>query len=174
MKTLISHLQTRFENNMHRHPQIQWHDIEAKIIANENLQKTVQWMEETGGEPDVTLFEDKLVFTDFSKESPIKRRSICYDEKARLKRKKNRPEASIESLIQDNGAQILNEKQYRSIQKLEAIDEKSSSWILTPQDLRALGAALFCERRYNRVFVFHNSAQSYYASRAVRVYIEII
>lgn len=172
-KNLLNILKQRFFHNMHRHPNLNWDDISLIFEKDPALYQSVLWMEETGGEPDITYLNGICVYVDFSKESPIGRRSLCYDEKALEKRKRNKPSGSIESLLTHSQTNLLNEKQYRLLQEIEPLDLKTSSWIHTPERIRNLGGALFCERRYDTCFVFHNGADAYYASRGFRVYLPI-
>lgn len=152
---LIVILKTRFKENMHRHPTIEWEKVEEKILNQPDKLQSLLAMEETGGEPDVV--GDTLVFIDCSAESPKGRRSYCYDREALNKRNKNQPENDV-----------ITEAEYRNLQSLEAFDLKTSSWIKTPIKIRELNGALFCDRRYDTVFVYHNGAESYYASRGFR------
>lgn len=168
---LLQALQARFEQNMHRHSGIAWADVQAKLEENHNALRSLQEMETTGGEPDV-IDEGKdsghFLFCDCSPESPSGRRSTCYDEEARVSRKQHRPEASAVEMAAEMGIELLTEERYRKLQALGEFDTKTSSWIETPSDVRALGGALFCDRRYGRVFIYHNGAQSYYAARGFR------
>ncbi|HHT37039.1 MAG: DUF4256 domain-containing protein [Candidatus Wallacebacter cryptica] len=171
MTELLSILKDRFEKHMERHTGIKWEEVEAKLKASREILQSLKEMERTGGEPDVVEFKDKpgeILFVDCSPESPIGRRSLCYDQKARLSRKKNPPEGSALELAAAMGIEILTEEQYRYLQTLGAFDLKTSSWIKTPEKIRKLGGALFCDRRYDTVFVFHNEADSYYSSRGFR------
>lgn len=163
---LMDILKERFEKNMPRHKNVKFDDIKEKL--NKVIDK-IAWMEETGGEPDIIEFDDgRIALFDFSKESPIARRSYCYDEDARLKRKNNVPNSSVFAELNKIGLNLIDEKDYRFIQKIEPFDLKTSSWILTPESIRNLKGALFMERRYNEVFLFHNGADSYYGSRGFR------
>lgn len=171
MKTLLSILQTRFEKNMQRHKGVQWPDVQARLEASPAALKSLQDMEDTGGEPDVIGHDaatGRYAFCDCSAESPSGRRSLCYDREALGSRKENRPEGSAVEMAAAMGIDLLTEEQYRELQKLGEFDLKTSSWISTPDDVRSLGGALFCDRRYGRVFVYHNGAQSYYAARGLR------
>lgn len=163
---LIAVLRKRFEENMHRHPTMQWHSVEEKIMSQPSKLRTLLAMEETGGEPDVV--GDTFVFIDCSVESPRKRRSYCYDREALNKRKKNKPKNDMLTVASEMGVELLTEAEYRNLQSFEAFDLKTSSWIKTPSEIRELNGALFCDRRYNKVFVYHNGADSYYASRGFR------
>lgn len=164
-------LKTRFEKNMPRHADITWADVQAKLEGNLDALRSLQKMEATGGEPDV-IGEDKhsgqLIFCDCSPESPAGRRSTCYDAEALEARKEQKPENSAVAMAAEMGIELMTETQYRELQKLGEFDVKTSSWIMTPPDVRALGGALFCDRRYGKVFVYHNGAQSYYAARGFR------
>lgn len=168
---LLVTLQKRFEANMHRHENLTWEYISSLLRDQEQSLQALLWMEQTGGEPDVlsTGDEDIFTFTDFAKETPKERRGVCYDESARLARKKFPPEKSVESYLIQYDIQLLSEQEYRAVQAVEPIDEKTSSWIATPSTIRQLGGALFGDRRYNSVFVYHNGADSYYGSRGFRV-----
>ena len=171
MNELLKTLKNRFESNMHRHEGILWQDVEAKL-DNKKLE-VLQKMEHTGGAPDVLLYESKLYYTDFSKESPVDRRSLCYDEKAWQDRKKFKPESSVEKEAAKLGVMLVDEPMYVYMQGLEDLDTKTSSWLQTPKAFRLLGGALNGEKRYQRTFIYHNGADSYYASRGYRGYIEL-
>jgi hypothetical protein len=166
MKDLLNVLQTRFEKNMHRHKGIDWAEVQAKVDAKKL--KILATMEETGGEPDVVVFGKELFFVDCSAESPDGRRSFCYDNDALKARKENKPKNTATDMAASMGIEILTEEQYRELQKLGEFDLKTSSWVKTPANVRRLGGALFCDRRYNTVFVYHNGAESYYAARGFR------
>ncbi len=162
-------LKARFDAHMQRHPGIIWDVVAARLSAHPDAMQAIQWMEETGGEPDVIRQEDGLyLIADCAAESPAGRRSLCYDDAALQARKKNPPSGSAEGQAQAAGIAMMTEAQYRLLQSTGEYDLKTSSWIFTPQDIRNLGGALFCERRYNTVFVFHNSADSYYGVRGWR------
>jgi hypothetical protein len=170
-EALVQTLKARFEKNMHRHAGLAWADVEAKLKGNPDALRSLQEMEATGGEPDVIGQDRKsghLTFYDFSPESPRGRRSTCYDGEAREARKEHQPESSAVEMAAAMGIDLLTEEQYRELQKLGEFDTKTSSWIRTPPDVRALDGALFCDRRYGKVFVYHNGAQSYYAARGFR------
>jgi hypothetical protein len=170
-EALLQAVKARSQMNMHRHPAVAWADVQAKLERNSDALRSVQEMEATGGEPDVIgAAEDSghLMFCDFSPESPSGRRSTCYDAEARASRKEHKPESSALEMASAMGIELLTEQRYRDLQKLGDFDTKTSSWIQTPPEVRALGGALFCDRRYGRVFVYHNGAQSYYASRGFR------
>jgi hypothetical protein len=168
---LLRILESRFEKNMHRHAGIAWADVRARLDGDPEASRSLARMEATGGEPDV-LGEPgepgRFLFCDCSPESPSGRRSLCYDAEARASRKEHRPESSAAEMAAEMGIEILREERYRALQELGEFDRKTSSWIDTPADVRALGGALFCDRRYGRVFVYHNGAQSYYAARGFR------
>ena len=175
LEDLILKLKERFEENMDRHPNINWNDIENKLKNDKKLLKTVRAMEETGGEVDVLdsdIFAG-LVFLDFAIESPKGRRSICYDKEARINRKKHPPKSSAIEEATKMGVNILNEEEYYALQEIWDFDLKSSSWIKTDKKIRDLSGAIFCEKRYKRTFTFHNGAESYYGSRGFRGYVEI-
>lgn len=170
-EALINTLQKRFENNMHRHENIEWPKVLEKLESNPEKFWSLYQMERTGGEPDVIGYDehtDTLIFCDCCKETPKGRRSVCYDEEALESRKKNKPENSAMNMAEEMGIELLTEEQYRMLQQLETFDEKTSSWIKTPSDIREKGGALFCDFRYGHVFVYHNGADSYYSSRGFR------
>lgn len=155
------------KERVNRHPNITWESIVTRLDSKK-LEALV-WMEETQGEPDVFVLEDKrVVFMDANKETPLNRRSLCYDEKALIERQKNKPKGSVFGQINDKNLSLLNERLYRYLQSFKEIDTKTSSWLETPTSIRNLGGALFGDRRYNTVFVYHNGADSYYASRGFR------
>lgn len=172
----VSALKDRFEKNVIRHEGLEWADVEARLEAysdknaHEKLWSLYE-MEATGGEPDVVGFDRKTgeyIFFDCSAETPKGRRSICYDGVALASRKEHKPKNSAVDMAAAMGIALLTEEQYRMLQKLGAFDTKTSSWIQTPTEIRSLGGALFCDRRYNHVFVYHNGAESYYAARGFR------
>lgn len=168
---LISILKKRFEKNMSRHKGIDWKDVEAKLKANSNKLWSLNEMEITGGEPDVVAFDKKAneyIFFDCSAESPKDRRSLCYDRAALNSRKEHKPKNSAMDMADEMGITILTEEQYKALQQFGEFDTKTSSWIFTPEPIRKLGGAIFCDRRYNHVFVYHNGAESYYAARGFR------
>ena len=168
---LLQALKARFEKNMHRHSGVAWAEVQAKLKDKPDALRSLQEMEATGGEPDVIGLDKKsghLTFCDCSPESPTGRRSSCYDTEARVSRKEHRPENSAVEMAAAMGIELLTEEQYLALQKLGDFDTKTSNWIKTPPDVRALGGALFCDRRYGKVFVYHNGAQSYYAARGFR------
>jgi len=164
-------LRARFEKNMNRHKKIQWGAVAEKLSAQPEKLWSLQEMEQTGGEPDVIGFDSKAgeyMFCDCSLESPKERRSLCYDKPAHDSRKENKPAGSAMEMAKKIGITLLSEKEYRYLQTLGAFDTKSSSWIETPEHIRKLGGALFADRRYDSVFVYHNGAESYYAARGFR------
>jgi hypothetical protein len=163
-------LKVRFANNMHRHRGIAWSDVQPKLEANPAALRSLGEMESTGGEPDVISQDEegRYTFCDCSAESPAGRRSLCYDREALESRKEHKPENSAVEMAAAIGIDLLTEDGYRELQKLGNFDAKTSSWICTPPDVRELGGALFCDRRYGKVFVYHNGAQSYYAARGFR------
>ena len=168
---LFGTLKTRFDKNLNRHEGLEWANVQARLEAKPQKLWSLYEMEKSGGEPDVVGYDEKsleYIFFDCSQESPIGRRNLCYDREALESRKKLKPENSAMDLAAAMGIDILTEEQYRELQKLGAFDTKTSSWILTPPDIRKLGGALFCDRRYNHIFTYHNSAESYYAVRGFR------
>jgi len=170
-EALLKGLKVRFEKNMHRHRGLEWAKVQAKLEANTEKLWSLHEMERTGGEPDVVGHDQKTgeyIFNDCSAESPKGRRSVCYDREGLESRKEHRPENSAIDLAAAMGIELLTEEQYRALQKLGDFDTKTSSWVKTPADIRKLGGALFCDRRYDHVFVYHNGAQSYYGARAFR------
>ena len=170
-EALLQALQARFEKHMHRHKGIAWAEVRARLERNPAALKSLRDMEATGGEPDV-IGQDAgaglYTFCDCSEESPSGRRSVCYDREALESRKEHRPESSAVEMAAAMGFALLTEEQYRELQKLGEFDAKTSSWVKTPPEVRALGGALFCDRRYGKVFVYHNGAQSYYGARGFR------
>jgi len=168
---LLRTLKARFEKNMNRHKGLEWAKVQAKLEANTEKLWSLNEMESTGGEPDVVGHDkrtDEYIFYDCSVESPKGRRSVCYDREALESRKEHKPEDSAIDMAAAMRVQLLTEEQYRELQKLGNFDTKTSSWITTPADIRKLGGALFCDRRYDTVFVYHNGAESYYAARGFR------
>lgn len=168
---LLNTLQARFEKNMARHAGLEWAKVQARLEAHTGKLQSLNEMELTGGEPDVVGHDTKTgeyIFYDCSAESPKGRRSVCYDHQALEARKEHKPENSAAEMATDMGIELLTEEQYRELQKLGNFDTKTSSWVQTPAAIRGLGGALFCDRRYNHVFVYHNGAESYYAARAFR------
>ena len=168
---LLRTLKARFAKNMNRHKGLEWAKVQAKLEANTEKLWSLHEMERTGGEPDVIGHDKKTgeyIFCDCSAESPKGRRSVCYDREALEARKEHKPEDNVIDMAAAMGIELLAEKQYRELQKLGDFDTKTSSWVKTPPDIRKLGGALFCDRRYDTVFVYHNGAESYYAARAFR------
>jgi Protein of unknown function (DUF4256) len=170
-KDLIKVLKTRFEKNMKRHKDIDWNKVQAKLEAQPEKLWILDEMELSGGEPDVIAYDKKtseFIFVDCSAESPKERRSVCYDHEALNSRKENKPKNSAMNMAEEMGIDILTEEDYRELQTLGEFDLKTSSWIKTPANIRKLKGALFCDRRYDTVFVYHNGAESYYAARGFR------
>jgi len=170
---LISELKYRFEKNMIRHKNLEWAKVQAKLDTGESEEKlwSLNEMERTGGEPDVVGFHDKTgeyIFYDCSAESPKGRRGVCYDREGLESRKEFKPENNALDMAAALGIELLTEEQYLELQKLGNFDTKTSSWVKTPSEIRKLGGALFCDRRYDHVFVYHNGAESYYAARGFR------
>ncbi|MDI3320461.1 DUF4256 domain-containing protein [Pinibacter soli] len=173
---LLKTLKTRFEKNMNCHKGLDWTAVQAKLEAQPDKCWSLQKMEETGGEPDVVAYDKKtneFTFYDCSAESPKGRRSLCYDHQALESRKEHKPEDSAINMAADMGVDILTETQYRELQQLGQFDLKTSSWVSTPADIRKLGGAVFCDRRYNTVFLYHNGAESYYAARGFRCSLKV-
>lgn len=173
---LITTLKTRFEKNTNRHKSIEWKNVEANLKKNSGKLWSLDEMERTGGEPDVVGYDKKsgeYIFYDCSAESPSGRRSLCYDAEALASRKENKPKDSTLNMANTMGIEILTEEQYRELQKLGAFDLKTSSWIKTPDNIRKLGGAIFCDRRYDTVFTYHNGAESYYAARGFRCVLKV-
>lgn len=170
---LLKILKARFEKNQQRHAGINWEDVQTKLLAEKSEEKlwSLNEMEQTGGEPDEVGFDantGEYLFCDCSAESPKGRRSLCYDRAALDARKEYKPENSAVDLANAMGIDLLNESEYRELQKLGTFDTKTSSWVKTPDEIRKLGGAVFCDRRYNTVFLYHNGADSYYAARGFR------
>jgi hypothetical protein len=168
---LLRILKARFEKNMNRHKGLEWAQVQAKLEANARKQWSLNEMERTGGEPDVVRHDKKTgeyVFYDCSAESPQGRRSVCYDREALESRKEYKPQDNAIDMAAAMSIELLTEEQYRVLQKLGKFDTKTSSWVKTPSDIRKLGGALFCDRRYDTVFMYHNGAESYYAARGFR------
>ncbi len=164
-------LKSRFEKNMNRHKELEWAEVQAKLETNTEKLWSLNEMERTGGEPDVIVYDkqaSEYIFFDCSAESPKGRRSVCYDREALESRKQHKPQNSAIDMAADMGIEILTEEQYRELQKLGKFDTKTSSWVKTPSEIRKLGGAIFCDRRYDTVFVYHNGAESYYAARGFR------
>ena len=175
-KELLTVLKTRFEKNMNRHKGSEWAKVQAKLEANTDKLWSISEMERTGGEPD-TVGQDKktgeYIFYDCSAESPKDRRSLCYDRKALDSRKENKPKDNAMDMADAMGVEILTEEEYRGLQKLGEFDTKTSSWVNTPSAIRELGGALFCDRRFDTVFTYHNGAESYYAARGFRGWLRV-
>lgn len=170
-KVILTMLEDRFGQHMHRHEELTWTSVVEKLEADDEKLWSLNEMEATGGEPDVIGFdreENKYLFCDCSAESPKGRRSVCYDREALEARKKYKPETSAVEMAGAMGIELLTEEQYHALQKLEKVDTKTSSWIQTPEEIRKLGGALFGDHRYGRTFVYHNGAESYYAARGFR------
>lgn len=168
---LLRALKARFEKNMNRHKGLEWAEVQAKLEANPEKLWSLNEMERTGGEPDVVGYDKETgeyIFYDCSAESPKGRRSVCYDREGLESRKQHKPENSAIDMASAMGIELLTEEQYRALQKLGEFDTTTSSWVITPADIRKLGGALYGDRRYDTVFVYHNGAQSYYAARGFR------
>ena len=168
---LLKTLRARFETNSGRHEGVDWAAVQARLAAAPDKLSALEKMESTGGEPDVVAYDptiDRYVFYDCSAESPIGRRSLCYDREALERRKQNKPEGNAIDAASRMGIEILSEDEYQRLQTLGSFDTKTSSWVATPPAIRTLGGAIFCDRRYNRVFTYHNGADSYYAARGFR------
>ena len=173
---LIRTLKSRFEKNMNRHKGLEWSEVRAKLERSAEKLWSLNEMETTGGEPDIVGQDKKTgeyIFYDCSSETPKGRRSFCYDRKALQSRKENKPANSAIDVAADMGIEILSEEQYRELQTLGNFDTKTSSWVQTPDNIRKLGGALFCDRRYDTVFVYHNGAESYYAARGFRGWLKV-
>lgn len=167
---LLHVLKARFAENMHRHKTIEWADVQVRLEGNLEALSSLRAMEASGGEPDVIGQENsgQFTFCDCSAESPTGRRSLCYDKAALEARKQHKPESSAVQTAAEMGIDLMTEEEYRALQQFGEFDTKTSSWVKTPPDIRSLGGALFCDRRYGRVFLYHNGAQSYYAARGFR------
>src|SRR6187397_2589672 len=168
---LLNTLKARFEKNKSRHKGLEWAKVQAKLDANTGKLWSLNEMETTGGEPDIVGHDKKTgeyIFYDCSAESPKDRRSLCYDHEALEKRKEHKPKDSAINMAADMGIEILSEEEYRALQKLGNFDTKTSSWVKTPSQIRKLGGAIFCDRRYDTIFLYHNGADSYYAARGFR------
>lgn len=170
-EALLATLKERFDKNSARHPSLKWDQVRARLDAHPAKLASLFEMEESGGEPDVVDHDSKsgeITFFDCAPESPKGRRSLCYDQAAHESRKEHKPQGSAVGLAEKMGVDLLTEEQYRFLQTLGSFDQKTSSWIKTPDDIRQLGGAVFCDRRYDKVFLYHNGAESYYASRGFR------
>ena len=168
---MLETLKKRFDENSLRHPDIKWQEVEKRLLDKPKALEVLKRMEETGGEPDVLYADEstgEIIFCDCSNETPAGRRSLCYDDEALMKRKKNPPAGSAMHQAQETGVELMTEELYRKLQESGEYDLKTSSWIATPAEIRKLGGALFAERRYGAVFTFHNSADSYYSVRGWR------
>jgi hypothetical protein len=175
-KKLLGALKARFEQNMNRHQGLEWAQVQARLDANAEKLWSLSEMERTGGEPDVVADDKKTgeyIFYDCSAESPKDRRSLCYDREALDSRKENKPKGNAVDMAAAMGVELLTEEQYRGLQKLGEFDTKTSSWVKTPPAVRKLGGALFCDRRFDTVFLYHNGAESYYAGRAFRGWLRV-
>lgn len=175
-EALLATLRARFEANMSRHEGLSWAELQTKLESAPEKLWSLGEMERTGGEPDVIGHDrnkDAYLFVDCSKESPKGRRSVCYDRQALEARKKHKPENSAVHMATDMGVELLTEEQYRRLQELGEFDTKTSSWLLTPSEIRQLGGAIFGDFRYGTVFVYHNGADSYYAARGFRCWLEV-
>lgn len=173
---LLKLLQKRFEKHMSRHKNLSWEKVEARLKADPSKLWSLRQMEDTGGEPDVveqTNGKEEITFIDCAAESPKGRRSLCYDREALEARKENKPKGNAVDMAAEMGIDLLDEEQYRELQKLGEFDLKTSSWVKTPGKIRDLGGAVFCDRRYDQVFLYHNGAQSYYAARGFRGLLKI-
>jgi hypothetical protein len=173
---LLGTMKTRFEKNMSRHQGLEWAAIQTKLEANAEKLWSLSEMERTGGEPDVVGQDKKTgeyIFYDCSEESPKGRRSVCYDREALDSRKENKPKGSAMDMATAMGIELLGEEQYRELQSLGSFDTKTSNWVKTPSAVRKLGGSLFCDRRFNTVFVYHNGAESYYAARGFRGWLKL-
>ncbi|WP_316806964.1 DUF4256 domain-containing protein [Pedobacter agri] len=171
IENLLNILKARFEKNKNRHEHISWDDVQARLQAHPEKLWSLNEMEATGGEPDVVALDNntgEYIFFDFVAESPKGRRSFCYDRDAWESRKEHKPQNNVLEAAKAMGIEILTEEQYRQLQELGKFDLKTSSWVKTPEDIRNLGGAIFCDRRYNKVFTYHNGAESYYGARGFR------
>ncbi|MBT2658908.1 DUF4256 domain-containing protein [Bacillus sp. ISL-18] len=174
---ILKTLKVRFEKNMNRHNGLEWAKVQTKLETNTEKLWSLNEMERTGGEPDVVAYDikaDEYIFYDCAAESPKGRRSLCYDREALESRKEHKPKNSAIDMAADMGIEILTEEQYRELQKLGNFDTKTSSWVKTPANIRKLGGAIFCDRRYDTVFKYHNGAESYYAARGFRGSLSVI
>jgi hypothetical protein len=175
-KELLTTLNERFLKNTDRHKGLEWSKVQTKLEANSQKMWSLYEMERTGGEPDVVDFDKKtgeFIFYDCAAESPSGRRSLCYDDDALKARKENKPKNSAVEMATDMGIELLTEDQYRTLQELGPFDRKTSSWVKTPKKIRELGGAIFCDRRYDTIFMYHNGAESYYAARGFRASLRV-
>lgn len=175
-KELLRALKVRFEKNMDRHKSLEWTNVQSRLVSITEKMWSLHEMEKTGGEPDVVGHDKKTeeyIFYDCSAESPKGRRSLCYDRDALESRKEHKPKGNALDFAASMGIELLTEEQYRDLQKIGKFDLKTSSWVKTPDDIRKLGGAIFCDRRYNTVFVYHNGAESYYAARGFRCLLRV-
>ncbi|OON60619.1 hypothetical protein B0920_16730 [Massilia sp. KIM] len=172
---LLDTLRARFETHMHRHESLSWTEVRERLKSKPEALRALHAMEESGGEPDVIGKDEngRIAFCDCSPETPLGRRSLCYDEAALAARKENKPQGSALGMAAAMGVELLTEEQYRALQQLGEFDLKTSSWIATPPEVRKLGGALFCDRRYGKVFTYHNGVQSYYAVRGFRAVLTV-
>lgn len=173
---LLQTLEKRFEKNINRHPDLKWEEVQKKLEKSPTKLQTLSLMEETGGEPDVIGYDPKTkeyIFCDCSTESPKGRRSLCYDEAALKSRKEYKPKGSALGMAEEMGVEMLNEEQYKKLQELGDFDNKTSSWVTAPNSVRERGGGLFGDKRYGRTFIYHNGAESYYASRGFRAIIRV-
>lgn len=171
VEELLEILRIRFEKNVNRHPDVAWKEVESKLTESPEKLWFVNEMEETGGEPDVVVLDSvgkELLYVDCAAESPKGRRSLCYDQNAWNSRKEHKPSGSAMEMAKDMGVELLNEEQYRDLQKFGTFDQKTSSWLYTPDSIRALGGSIFGDWRFGRTFIYHNGAESYYGSRGFR------
>ncbi|USP40966.1 DUF4256 domain-containing protein [Acinetobacter sp. XS-4] len=176
IEVLVETLKDRFEKNPHRHKEIDWSNVQTKLIKSPEKLWSLQEMESTGGEPDIVAYDqlkDEYLFVDCSPETPKGRRSLCYDREALVARKDHPPKNSAIDIAKEMGAELLTEEQYHELQNLGEFDLKTSSWLKTPDEIRQLDGAIFADRRYGRVFIYHNGAQSYYAARGFRCFLRI-
>jgi len=176
LDNFLTILKSRFEKNMNRHEGLDWPKVQTKLIGEAEKLWSLHEMERTGGEPDVVSYDqtnDKYTFFDCAAESPAGRRSVCYDREGLDSRKEHKPSSTAIDMAAEMGIELLTENQYRELQELGQFDKKTSSWIMTPFEIRKLGGALFADFRYNQVFVYHNGAQSYYGARAFRGWLEV-
>lgn len=175
-KELLTTLNERFLKNTDRHKGLEWSKVQTKLEANSQKMWSLYEMERTGGEPDVVEFDKKtgeFIFYDCAAESPSGRRSLCYDDDALQSRKENKPKNSAVEMATEMGIELLTEDQYRTLQELGPFDRKTSSWVKTPKNIRELGGAIFCDRRYDTIFMYHNGAESYYAARGFRASLRV-